>query len=279
MSAPVILYGLGAAKAGTSWLFRWLSGHPECHFRAVKELHYFDTLENGRWAKRAGELRAEREKAGAAGARPERLADLDALTALFEARGDAAAYRAYLESGRGGARVIGEVTPAYGLLPPDRLRQMDALGEARFLYILRDPVDRLWSHVRMIARRRDPSGEVTGARAGRILERALGGGEQHIMERGDYSGALGRIAAAIPAARRLAVFFEDMIAGRATDRICGFLGIAPLAPLATPVHAGAGPQMTAGQWRAARAALAPQYDYVAAAMGPVPGAWRTSERV
>ena len=44
----VLFFCVGAAKAGTSWLHRQLSDHPECHFRAIKELHYFDALENGR---------------------------------------------------------------------------------------------------------------------------------------------------------------------------------------------------------------------------------------
>lgn len=279
MTTPVILYGVGATKAGTSWLYRWLSGHPECHLRGVKEVHYFDTAEAARWAKRAEELEAERTQAAAQGARASRLADLDDLIALFRAEADAAAYRAYLDDGRGGARVIGEVTPAYGLLPEARLRQMDSLGDARFLYILRDPVARLWSHVRMIARRRDPSGEVTEERAGRILARTLRGDEDHIMARGDYRGAMERLGAAIPAARRLVVFFEEMIFGDATARICGFLGIAPLAPLAAPVHTGASLPITPDQARAARAALAPQYDYVASAMGHLPPAWAATERV
>ena len=88
-----------------------------------------------------------------------------------------------------------------------------------------------------------------------------------------------RLSAAIPAARRLVVFFEDMVSGVATDRICAFLGIAPHPALAAPVHAGAPLPMTSEQVRAARAALAPQYDYVASAMGALPRAWTATERV
>ena len=38
MSEPVLMFGVGAAKSGTSWLHRYLDEHPECHFRAIKEL-------------------------------------------------------------------------------------------------------------------------------------------------------------------------------------------------------------------------------------------------
>ena len=37
-----VLFGIGAQKAGTSWLHSVLSSHPECHL-PVKEVHYFDT--------------------------------------------------------------------------------------------------------------------------------------------------------------------------------------------------------------------------------------------
>ncbi|HHS89575.1 MAG TPA: sulfotransferase family protein, partial [Rhodobacteraceae bacterium] len=42
---PTIFFGVGAAKSGTSWLYRYLEGHPETHLRSVKELHYFDALD------------------------------------------------------------------------------------------------------------------------------------------------------------------------------------------------------------------------------------------
>ena len=44
----VLFFGVGAAKAGTTWLHRQLSEHPECHFRTIKELHYFSAIEKGK---------------------------------------------------------------------------------------------------------------------------------------------------------------------------------------------------------------------------------------
>jgi hypothetical protein len=34
--------GIGAQKAGTSWLFRWLGAHPRISFPAGKEVHFWD---------------------------------------------------------------------------------------------------------------------------------------------------------------------------------------------------------------------------------------------
>lgn len=38
------MFGIGAPKCGTTRMHRDLVAHPDCHFRAQKELHYFDTL-------------------------------------------------------------------------------------------------------------------------------------------------------------------------------------------------------------------------------------------
>jgi hypothetical protein len=46
---PTALFCVGATKAGTGWPVRLLQDqpdcHPDCHARAIKELHYFDALD------------------------------------------------------------------------------------------------------------------------------------------------------------------------------------------------------------------------------------------
>ena len=48
MSEATLMFGVGATKAGTSWLYRYLADHPECHLRSIKELHFFDALDTGK---------------------------------------------------------------------------------------------------------------------------------------------------------------------------------------------------------------------------------------
>ena len=279
MEPPRILFGVGATKAGTSWLHEWLSGHPECHLRSVKELHYFDTLEGRGVSARITALEAQRQRLAEQGASPARLDDLADCISMFRRSDDPSAYLAYLTQGRGERAVVGDVTPAYGLLPVARLKAMATLGETRFLYILRDPVARLWSHVRMIARRREPDGTVTPERAGRVLQRTIRGDEDHIAVRGDYRGAMERISVVVPEAQRLFVFFEDLVSGDAARRVCEFLGIAPMPVLNAVVHAGQPLPITPEQAARARDFLDDQYRYVEQAMGRLPEAWRRHERV
>jgi len=281
---PTLLFGIGATKAGTSWLHDYLAGHPECRLSLLKELHYFDSIDAGRREKRAIEVDAMIESfAGRAGRGDNRdyrramLADLRAWAPVARA-GDEAAYLDFLRAGAGDtARVVGDVTPSYGMLSAERLARMAQMAPAvRFVYLLRDPVDRLWSHVRMIARRRnaDASPQELAAAAGRILRRALRGKEDHIIARGDYAGALARLWQATEPRQRLVLFFEELFRQPTIDRLCAFLGLtAHPADFDRQVHAGVAAGLNGNLRAEATAFLTPQYDAVNTYMGRVPGAW------
>ncbi len=280
----VVFLCVGAAKAGTSWLHRQLAAHPECHFRAIKELHYFNALENDKLfdelKKHRDQQKAQLERVALGGRVPGReqgirLADRAAWMDVLE-RGeeDIGAYVDYLHGGAGDANVVGEMTPAYALLPETRLAAMAGMApDVRFLYLLRDPVERLWSHVRMIAARRDEQGQVTERRSARILRRTFSGAESQIVKRSDYAGALARLTAAVAPAKLLIEVFEEVVRGDGLARICDFLGIARMPPDPAPVHEGQALTMTDKQRRAALDWLAPQYDAAHRVLGRMPEAW------
>ena len=280
----VVFLCVGAAKAGTSWLHRQLAGHPECHFRALKELHYFNALDRGflqrEYEKHKGWqddllARVALSEDGANEQQARRLTDREAwLDVLARGREDRAAYLTYLRDGANGARVVGEMTPAYALLTGRRLGEMARMApDVRFLYLLRDPVERLWSHVRMIAGRRHPHGEVTGERCAAILNRTIGGAESQIVERSDYAGAIDRLKAAVAPAKLLIDVFEEVVAGDGLDRICDFLGIRRMKADPEPVYEGRALAMTSAQRALATNWLAPQYAAAEAALGRRPQTW------
>jgi hypothetical protein len=95
---PVILYGMGATKAGTSWLYRHLHDHPEVAMRAIKEAHYWDTFNEPRrsdqlhaFGNRLKELQKGLSAADAAGEQwrvrnhQRRIDDMERLIALLRA--------------------------------------------------------------------------------------------------------------------------------------------------------------------------------------------------
>lgn len=290
MADPVLLFGIGATKAGTSWLHRYLSAHPDCAFRSIKELHFFDTA--GDAAARSWYLRdLERKDAalaarlsGAEGAESDRqvlrLAEMRAYRRVLKRR-DEAAYLDFVEGARGEERVVGDITPAYGLLPAERLAHMAALRpDVRFVYLMRDPLDRLWSHVRMIAKRRAATGDFAGdfaSAAAALMDRVLAGEEDHITLRGDYRAVLEKLAVAVAPGRAFVATSEDLFEGPALAGLCDFLGIARLpGDRQTRVHEGAGAEMRPGQRVRAAEFLRPQYEFVADRMGRLPPAWAAS---
>jgi Sulfotransferase family len=114
---------VGAAKSGTTALYRYLRQHPDVYLPDVKEPRFFsyDPDDRTRYAgPRAHEL-------------------IDSVVK------DQAAYEALYEAANG-ERAIGDVSPAYLPSPiaADRIRA--AVPDARVVAVLRDPVERAYSH-------------------------------------------------------------------------------------------------------------------------------------
>ncbi|HET7394821.1 MAG TPA: sulfotransferase domain-containing protein, partial [Gammaproteobacteria bacterium] len=106
--------GIGAQKAGTTWLAKWLSMHPEVHM-PVKEIHFWDHPPFS----------------------PARLI-------RYKNRFESSTKKAH-----------GEITPKYAILPLDTIKLIhDNFPKLRIIYILRNPIERAWSQVRMEYARR-----------------------------------------------------------------------------------------------------------------------------
>lgn len=288
MAVPLLLC-MGAAKAGTSWLYRALHDHPECRLPAVKELHYWDTFDADARVRQVAAFRArlaeieagrmEAERAGRGWQAANKARQVSHMTALIEtiegSRQDDALYRDYLaEIGQG--RLTADMTPSYALLSPARLaRLVAALPGAAFVYLLRDPLARLWSHVRMQAERQARRGDLED-RANGILRRIVETGqERHITLRGDYAGAVGRLSAAIPGDRLRIETIETVTEPTAWSAFCAWLGLSASTPDAERrVHEGPEVAMRLELRAPALALLRDQYDWAARTLGELPPAWR-----
>lgn len=279
---PTVLYCVGATKAGTSWLYRHLAQHPDCHLRSIKELHYFDMIETGsqkRFVKRIRERIAALKSAVADGdTRPavqRQLRDALAWRDVISGPEDVPAYMAYLADGRGAKPVVADITPAYALLPEARLAQMQgAAAETRFLYLLRDPVSRLWSQARMLATRR-VDGQDFAARARAALDGMLDAIRNGLPDREDYIGAITRLRAAIRPERLMILMQDDMMTAPGLSRLHAFLGIAEKAgDFDRRVHEGTPLALPDDLRLRAQAALRPQYDFVASLFPALPESWR-----
>jgi Sulfotransferase family len=281
---PVMLFGIGANKAGSSWLYRYLDGHPQARMPRLKELHFFDALAFGRQGVERDRIEGLRAAAAhrlgsAEGARADALraeiAELDGWRAAL-GEGTDAAYRNFLLTRAGDARLVGDITPAYALLPEALLARMQALfRRPRFIYVLRDPLDRLWSNLRMNATRLATGAEALRYAALRLFDEWAAGGADPVRRRSDYAGTLARLATAIQPENLRVMFYETLFTDRAIEGLCRFLGLVPHpANFARLVHAGVAVPLDPARAARARAILAPQYDYVRQAIGDLPPRWR-----
>ncbi|MBQ2260446.1 MAG: sulfotransferase [Loktanella sp.] len=291
MTDVSVLFCVGATKAGTTWFYRLLHDHPDCALPAVKEAHYWDTFDAEDREKQIAafriRLREMREQKAAAQAEgrgwqvdnlTRRIDDMKALIAVIEAgRADDRAYLCWLTQGRGQARLYADMTPNYATLPDALLdRMVNATPTAKVAYLMRDPLDRLWSHIRMQARRQRQSHEIYEKKANNILHRILNKAQEtHILERGDYAGVIRKLRRVVPAERLMVAFSETLMTPQGCAQLCAFLGITPVADLPQEaVHEGPPVVMLDKLRPRAQKLLYEQYDWVARNVGPLPQNWQ-----
>lgn len=214
--------GIGAQKAGTTWLWSNLRQHPDLWLPPLKEIHFFDRslrypsplmrrFYDGRWFRHLRRRAAERWEART-------IAGLSWDVNYFLRRRDRGWYERVFAPGAG--RRTGDITPAYSALSRAEVERVRAMvPEAQILFLMRDPLDRAWSGARMAARLRglDLGDE---ARLARYFEAQRAG-------RGDYLRTLATWEACYPPERFFIGFFEDIVQDPAgfLTRVHAFLGV------------------------------------------------------
>ena len=148
--------GIGAQKSGTTWLHHNLSQHPEVWLPPVKELHYFDhphrtpsalLLPLRGWQAR----RARKELPRLWHSRRQPALLRWHLRFLLGVRCPGW-YASLFEPGPG--QICGEITPGYDTLDATAVARIRTLMPGlRIVYLLRDPLERLWSGLAMHADR------------------------------------------------------------------------------------------------------------------------------
>lgn len=136
------LLGVGAQKAGTTWLYRALSASPKVNFGSQKEYHIWDALYSDLFA----DLRLSREKQAAR--------NKEHFGYLMQTQPGyyASYFNRILNSG---AELTGDITPAYSILTEEDFRrvrkQLDAIdARLSIVFLMRDPFERCWSAIRMM---------------------------------------------------------------------------------------------------------------------------------
>lgn len=200
---------LGAQRAGTSSLYRWLCQHPAVHQATRKELHYFDF-------------------------------NFDRGETWYRSHFPLAATMSTMRV-RYGAAATGEASPFYLADPqvPQRLDRL--LPDARLIVLLRDPVERAISHYFHEVdegREQLPIEQAMHADRRRIASCSAGASYGYIG-RGRYADQLRQWQAVVPVDRMLVLRSEDMFAAAAVtvNTALRFVGVDPLQARTRPYQA------------------------------------------
>ncbi len=219
------MLGVGAQKAGTTWLNRYLEDSAEFATGYLKEYHVFDTLDlpDETWSRNRNITLAESALADLRGGRP---ADAVALHRMSMV-GNPAYYFGYFAAllRREPVRhVTGDFTPAYALLPVDRLREIrrefaERGVRAVAVFLMRDPVDRIWAQLRMQHRRTAAPGDPSVEE--RMLEQFA---EPQYAAHGQYHRTIDALTEAFGADVHYE-FYERLFAPEAVAALCRTIGI------------------------------------------------------
>jgi hypothetical protein len=217
------LLGVGCQKGGTAWMHRYLEASPQCDPGFRKEYHVWDGLDlpSGRLARERVMQQARRAatalEAGEA-AHAEAL-----LRASFYA--DADAYFDYFTAllRRPDIRLTADITPGYSGLSVQRLAAIREGFERRgvrpvAVYLMRDPVERIWSAARMDLRR-EGFPEPAEDRVLRMHVRDM------YASRTRYDETMSRLEQAFPRESIFYGFYERLFDRETLRALCEFLGI------------------------------------------------------
>lgn len=221
------IIGIGAQKAGTTWLSQMLGQHPDIWTPPFKEVQFFNHRyieEHREWLpwhfhRTKKNIRESWDRKGRQ--MPAHLVDyLDRLT-----RGEMFTnhwYKRVFAPAPAGTLAM-DVTPEYSTLPEEGVDFVARfLPKARFLYVIRHPVDRAISQMRMNIRRASRRPETLDDWMAEVEDPVL-------VDRGDYATYVPRWQARIGPERLLILPFGQIASDPQglLQRVGRFLDLGP----------------------------------------------------
>ncbi|MFO1091578.1 MAG: sulfotransferase domain-containing protein [Hyphomicrobiales bacterium] len=214
------ILGIGAQKAGTTWLHHYISTAPNADTGSHKEYHIWDSTTRGGFNAKA----------------TVRVRDALSNRRKFMMQWSDRAYFGYFAQllNRDGISITADITPTYCSLKQEtfeRIRSGFARRriDSKAVFLMRDPVERCWSKVRHDVRKnrigdRELSGEV--------LAYAL---SSDAVVRTRYDRTLQTALEAFTAKELHIGFYETMFASEEVKRLSQFVGVPYRAEIANEV--------------------------------------------
>lgn len=236
MGKPVFLLGVGAQKSGTRFLYKALIESSQVHLSSPKEMHvldaYFVPEHCGKFHERRKQALLD-SMTGGHESSPAKL--VDRMRHLLMVH-DLDFYVGYFRELAREAYCTGEITPSYMFLEEEHFRAVrDLLAryfDVRVVFLMRDPLDRIFSAMRMDDRNLGRERNLAHERFGR--EYAAAGHEFRTR----YDHVVARLERVFPANSIYYGFYEELFTPETFRNICCFLGVdAPEPEFSTRINA------------------------------------------
>lgn len=214
--------GVGVQKAGTTWLHDYLDSLPGIYMSQRKELHYFDKHAGGKVSKiESATIRQLRRQLDAIDdsspiAYSEKLTEaMDILRMHYDEHG----YAQYFARRVGENKLFGEITPSYCMIGRDGFAHMKSLfPRVKIVYLLRDPIDRHMSLMRMAE---DDRGE-----PGFALRSFLPSLDRPFPRNmADYRSHIEALQMVFAPDELFIGFYETLFTESEIRRLCSFIGV------------------------------------------------------
>lgn len=208
MSRKPDLVCIGSQKSGTSWLHELMSERPDVWVPPFKELHFFDhkfSPENNAWTgwhvKKGVETAKSRYLMANLKPDPEYIKYLDSI--LENPMFNGTWYKNIFSQAPDNSVCL-DVTPAYSCISKEGISFVAKfLKEAKFIYIIRSPLDRALSQLKMeISRKGTPSTKDEWVKLATLPD---------IFSRGDYKLNIPRWRAHFDQSRLLFLSFQQIV--------------------------------------------------------------------
>ncbi len=257
LEGRTLFIGLGAMKAGTSWVSDYLRAHPDVFHSPIKEMNFFNTLDDNPLSAFGDSFRHRRmrqillEKNWEYPPSRENYETLKTLAELgaLETESD---YLGYFARRIGKQTHFGEICPQYALIEPQTYRRIADMGfDTRLMFFMRDPTDRLASNIQHNLRR-------TTFDIDEVIETIKP--DDNWFRRSDYKVTLENLRKADTGMPIQTFVYEDLFTEKTVRRLCEYLGISYRAPdFDKQVNVARGPKITRDQKDHIREKLEPLY--------------------
>ncbi|MCA8928663.1 MAG: sulfotransferase [Alphaproteobacteria bacterium] len=279
LEGKTFLICVGAMRCATSWIHRYLASLPGVAVSPIKEVHYFNAKFPTNALSDADVLALKRLglQAGRTGNPVDNLllepvfqASIDRAQMIYD---DEAYFGHFARLCAPETFALCDITPAYAVIGRPGFQYMKNFVAAqglrvKILFLMRDPLDRLWSQLRHM-QHLNPAAAVA-TRWPEAIRSAP------IMARADYRATIEDLDATFFARDILYLFYEDLFTEASLRRLSHFIG-ADHWPGNTDERANASmleQGLPEGAREAFLDALAPQYAFCRDRFdGQVPACW------